>query len=329
MLRAMTINNESVAPLTDEGLETPKLGLALKRLSAQVEGLQSNSAIQRMQQQIKALLPDPALMKILGQTRSLIPGPAMMKALKPIRPLLPDPALTKMLRQIKPLLPDQTLTRMLEQITPLIPSSALTLSTSRYNLSLNKALRSQLSSIQTVNELITELQARGLNLSEPPEIIAEQLQHQIECEGAATATAIGIAQVTSENPRSLATLSIPYLWAVLILLLTALGNWNDLRQGICDINGRIPPTESLSSTRKFVRVRLCGLPIADARIVKADHANLRSAPSMKARIITQLSKNQVVAVVSKENRKWLLVSIQQDGAVIEGWVSRSYLKTVQ
>ncbi|EIU3494370.1 SH3 domain-containing protein [Pseudomonas aeruginosa] len=114
-----------------------------------------------------------------------------------------------------------------------------------------------------------------------------------------------------------------------MLLYYALASYNDIREAICDINSRLPPSTTFAEARKIVRTRLCGKPAALVRIVKADGVNVRLEPSMKAEIVALLSEGTPVAVVSVDNRDWLEVSFERDGYTMEGWVSRKYLGRVR
>jgi len=157
-----------------------------------------------------------------------------------------------------------------------------------------------------IGSMVGELQERGVDLGEPD---------------APTAQRPALAVWTA--------LSTSMLLSLLLLLLESLGAMNDAREAVCDINSRLPLSNTFAESRKFVRTRLCGAPAALVRIVKGVDVNVRVSPSMKAEVIAQLPKGAAVAVVSVDNRDWLEVSFQRDGYVIDGWVSRKYLGTVQ
>ncbi|MGN7840784.1 SH3 domain-containing protein [Pseudomonas sp. 22490] len=181
-----------------------------------------------------------------------------------------------------------------------------------------------------IGSILTELQGRGVDIGlpqEPPEV-------QSGWASGALPALVGEArggQVQRPSPWSALPTNL-ILW-VLILMINALIqggiHWNDLREGICDINSRLSPSDTLADTRKFVRTRLCGAPASHVRIVSRENVNLRSAPGMRSEIITQLPKGLVVAVVSRDDRDWLEVSFERDGYVIEGWVTRKYLTRVR
>ncbi|WP_158247436.1 MULTISPECIES: SH3 domain-containing protein [unclassified Pseudomonas] len=105
-------------------------------------------------------------------------------------------------------------------------------------------------------------------------------------------------------------------------------NWESLRQGIVDINARVPQTESFHDIRNFIRIELSGKP-GDIRLVKGSNVNLREDPSMNSEVILQLPENAVVAVLGKEDRTWLLVSYEHEGYVLDGYVSTKFLKKVR
>lgn len=173
-----------------------------------------------------------------------------------------------------------------------------------------------------IGSILVELQGRGVDIGFPQDQAGVQSGHASGSLPALVGEAFG-GQVQHPSPWS--AVSTPIILLLLILMIKALAQWNDVREGICDINGRLSPEAPLAEARKVVRTRLCGAPAAFVRIVSRDNVNLRSAPGMKSEVITQLPRGLAVAVVSRDDRDWLEVSIERDGHVIEGWVSRKYL----
>ncbi|WP_225002067.1 SH3 domain-containing protein, partial [Pseudomonas aeruginosa] len=156
-----------------------------------------------------------------------------------------------------------------------------------------------------IGSMVSELQERGVDLGTP---------------------ATGPASTSGGTVW--AALSTPMLLTLLLVLFQSLAALNDAREAVCDINNRLPLSNTFAEARKFVRTRLCGAPAALVRIVKANDVNVRLAPSMRAEVIALLPKGAAVAIVNVDNRDWLEVSFQRDGYVVEGWVSRKYLGTV-
>ncbi|MEX6312712.1 SH3 domain-containing protein [Providencia manganoxydans] len=60
------------------------------------------------------------------------------------------------------------------------------------------------------------------------------------------------------------------------------------------------------------------------RIINGHNVQLRTEPSMKSSVITLLNIGKVVRIVDKSDKVWLLVEIEEDDELIQGWVSRRY-----
>lgn len=60
------------------------------------------------------------------------------------------------------------------------------------------------------------------------------------------------------------------------------------------------------------------------RVITAKALNFRENPGMKSRIITTLPVGTLVEVIDKSNRSWLLVEVEIDGVLEQGWISRRY-----
>jgi hypothetical protein len=60
------------------------------------------------------------------------------------------------------------------------------------------------------------------------------------------------------------------------------------------------------------------------RVTIADSLNFRDAPRMQSEVIATLPVGTLVEVIDKSNRSWLLVEVEIDGELEEGWISRRY-----
>ena len=60
------------------------------------------------------------------------------------------------------------------------------------------------------------------------------------------------------------------------------------------------------------------------RVITANTLNFRENPGMKSEIITTLPVGTLVEVIDKSNRSWLLVEVEIDGNLEQGWISRRY-----
>ncbi|UNH31388.1 SH3 domain-containing protein [Moellerella wisconsensis] len=60
------------------------------------------------------------------------------------------------------------------------------------------------------------------------------------------------------------------------------------------------------------------------RVIIGHNVQLRTKPSMKSSVITLLDIGKVVRIVDKSDKVWLLVEIEEDDELIQGWVSRRY-----
>ncbi|CAH0991717.1 hypothetical protein SIN8267_01831 [Sinobacterium norvegicum] len=74
-----------------------------------------------------------------------------------------------------------------------------------------------------------------------------------------------------------------------------------------------------SSSRKFDRAALSGF-----RVTTVDSLHFRDGPSMKSEVITNLPIGTLAEVIDKSHRSWLLVEVEINGVLEQGWVSRRY-----
>ena len=72
-------------------------------------------------------------------------------------------------------------------------------------------------------------------------------------------------------------------------------------------------------SHKFDRSSLKGF-----RVTTVESLNFRESPSMKSEIVTTLPIGSLVEVIDKSHRSWLLVEVEIDGVLEQGWVSRRY-----
>ncbi len=71
--------------------------------------------------------------------------------------------------------------------------------------------------------------------------------------------------------------------------------------------------------KNFDRAALKGF-----RVVTANTLNFRESPGMKSEIVTNLPVGTLVEVIDKSDRSWLLVEVEIDGVLEQGWISRRY-----
>jgi hypothetical protein len=60
------------------------------------------------------------------------------------------------------------------------------------------------------------------------------------------------------------------------------------------------------------------------RVTTGDSLHFRESPSMSSEIITLLPVGTLTEVIDKSHRSWLLVEVEIDGVLEQGWVSRRY-----
>lgn len=113
-----------------------------------------------------------------------------------------------------------------------------------------------------------------------------------------------------------------YFLPVLLSCLSAymMANAVEARKELASIS---TPTEVRKFTRapnhNFDRSSLKGF-----RVTTVQSLHFREGPSMKSEIITTLPIGSLVEVIDKSHRSWLLVEVEIDGALEQGWVSRRY-----
>ncbi|MNO62059.1 hypothetical protein D3C76_527250 [compost metagenome] len=138
-----------------------------------------------------------------------------------------------------------------------------------------------------------------------------------------------------ENRKSLSPAAFVLLCCILSYLSAAMGHvsqWKDFREGLCELNDVVFQAESLAQVQRLVRSSICHMPKsakARVRLVARDNVNLRYSPSMKAEIIMPLKQYAVLEVVDSNDKTWLEVIYKHEDIEIQGWVSRSMVKTIQ
>lgn len=123
-----------------------------------------------------------------------------------------------------------------------------------------------------------------------------------------------------------------WILSVLSAGLALVTQWKDFKEGLCDLNDLTIQSDSPTQAQKRVRSSMCHMPKsakARIRLVARDNVNLRYSPSMKAEVIMPLKQYAVLEVVDSTDKTWLEVIYKHDGIEIQGWVSRSMVKTVQ
>lgn len=139
-------------------------------------------------------------------------------------------------------------------------------------------------------------------------------------------TQVGASDGTAKSdwsglPTFILALLLSALWQTLL-------DWETARQGLVDLNARLPCTQVLSGVREFIRTELAGKP-GDFRVVSGSGVALRAGPGTKSEVLLRLPYQAVVVVLEKEDRTWRYVSYQHEGYVIDGYVSSKYLKKVR
>lgn len=138
-----------------------------------------------------------------------------------------------------------------------------------------------------------------------------------------------------ENRKPLSPAAFLLLCCILSFLsgtLAHVSQWKDFKDGLCDLNDLTLQSDSTAEAHRLVRSSMCHMPKsakARVRLVARDNVNLRYSPSMKAEVIMPLKQYAVLEVVDSSDKTWLEVIYKHEGIEIQGWVSRSMVKTVQ
>lgn len=138
-----------------------------------------------------------------------------------------------------------------------------------------------------------------------------------------------------ENRKPLSPAAFLLLCCILSFLsgtLAHVSQWKDFKDGLCDLNDLTLQSDSTAEAHRLVRSSMCHMPKsakARVRLVARDNVNLRYSPSMKAEVIMPLKQYAVLEVVDSSDKTWLEVIYKHEGIEIQGWVSRSMVKTIQ
>ena len=65
------------------------------------------------------------------------------------------------------------------------------------------------------------------------------------------------------------------------------------------------------------------------RIITGNNVNLREDHGLKSHVITMLPVGTLVEVLDSDNKAWLLVKVEVEGELLQGWISRRYTKPFQ
>lgn len=128
--------------------------------------------------------------------------------------------------------------------------------------------------------------------------------------------------LSEKTQRILLYLYHNYFLPILLGCLSAyiMTNAIDARKELEAVSG---PSEAKIFTRvsnnNFDRAALKGF-----RVTTGDDLYFRESPSMNSEVITMLPVGTLVEVVDKSHRSWLLVEVEIDGILEQGWVSRRY-----
>lgn len=137
-----------------------------------------------------------------------------------------------------------------------------------------------------------------------------------------------------ENRKPLSPAALLLLCCILSFLsgtLTHVSQWKDFKDGLCDLNDLTLQSESTTEAHRLVRSSMCHMTKsakARVRLVARDNVNLRYSPGMKAEVIMPLKQYAVLEVVDSTDKTWLEVIYKHEDIEIQGWVSRSMVKTI-
>jgi hypothetical protein len=334
-----------------EQFRSPQIDPQLAKAMEQFRSPQIAPQLAKAMEQFRSPQIDPQLAKVMEQFRSPQIAPQLAKAMEHFRSPLMDPQLAKVMEQFRSPLMDPQLAKVMEQFSSVLQDNSIGKFVEQYRSALGhtrlgKLLQNSHSEARSAlagssaAALLQELKSRRADSIDERDYDAERFPQSIEAEGHATATstATGDARVEKPNTQNtpvksqdLSNIPTWFIRFVLHLLLHSielLGQWEQIRESVVDINARLPQTESHSKIRNFIRTELSGKP-GDIRLVTGSEVNLRVDPSMKSDIIITLPKNTIVVVQGKEDRTWLLVSYELQGYWIDGYISTKYLKKIR
>ncbi|MFG0862801.1 SH3 domain-containing protein [Pseudomonas sp. CJQ_13] len=138
-----------------------------------------------------------------------------------------------------------------------------------------------------------------------------------------------------ENRKPLSPAAFLLLCCILSFLTgtyALVSQWKDFKESLCELNDLTLQSESTAEAHRLIRSSMCHMPKsakARVRLVARDNVNLRYSPGMKAEVIMPLKQYAVLEVVDSTDKTWLEVIYKHEYIEIQGWVSRSMVKTIQ
>lgn len=143
-------------------------------------------------------------------------------------------------------------------------------------------------------------------------IIEEEIQDVIENPKIAS-------ELSAKAKRFLVLLFVLLIWPTIHALSVsyAYDTW---------INPQQNKEIDLKELAKHLKAEIDSDTLSNYRLVKVDGLRLREYPNMNSQIVSHLSKGDLLSVIDKSLRSWIMVEVTIDGESQIGWVSRRYTK---
>jgi hypothetical protein len=307
---------------------------AVRSLIQDYRSTMESSGIGRVMAGYREAMAGSGIRSLMQDYRTAMEGSGIGRVMEDYRAAMESSGIRSLMQNYRATMEDSGIRSLMEGYRTSLGGNGVRKSLGQYQQSLLKSFSEDWESGSDVSEsvslavddILEELQARQLAPSASP-------PQKVPLEGAAVITISAALDGKVIKPERSWLVDLP-VWRLMLLLhlLTAsvylVCNWEAARQGLVDINARLPLTDSFAELRNYIRTELASKP-GDIRIVTGRDVRLRDGPSMKSEVLLELPKQATVAVLGKASRGWRFVSYEHDGYVIDGYVSTKFLRKIR
>jgi len=303
----------------------------------QLEELANPPYIAELGGQVATFVNPPNMALLRDQLNALTSPPYIAELRKQVAAFTNPPHMDDLRKQMEALANPPLLKQMREQMAVMAKPSYFTAIQEQFstygnnarfleNLSAVSASYSELISSSSLAKYFASVGAAGA----PPEsIIVADVSERLEIREVAMATDVMDREIVSAlETNNIDNLSISALQRLQSLYLTFVVFWDTLLRLVDTYSAYLLLAALLSgaSTPADVQNQVQQLTnherdlLADYRVVNREGARLRANPGISAEALVSLPLGTPVEVMEQNNKGWFHVSVDYQGAEIEGWI---------
>jgi len=325
----------------------------LSELRMQVGAFENPPQVAEMRKQLKELANPPYIPELGGLVATFVNPPNMTRLREQLNTLTSPPHISELRKQVaaftnlphmddlrkqmEALANPPFLKQMREQMAVMAKPSYFTAIQEQFstygnnarfleNLSAVSTSYSELISSSSLAKYFASVGAAG---TRPESIIVADISERLEIREVAMATDILDREIVGAlETNNIDNLSTSALQRLQSFYLTFVVFWDTLLRVVETYSAYLILTSLLSgaSIPADVKNQVQQLPnherdlLADYRVVNREGAKLRANPSTSAEVLLSLPLGTPVGVMEQNNKGWFHVSVDYQGAEIEGWI---------